>query len=185
VVGFRDLLIEKAAEDLNELRAVLGEFVQVPEAMSVGEDFLLLSSAKFEDDKIELDQRVGVELLLPLAAMLPFERHIAWSKTIHNGGKVMESLIGHAGSMVEAAEMAATLINKVKLPGPLGKVQGLLTRLLSADLLQDAVNLADGQLKKMNTDALAKRDYLAATLTKFQLDLNRAEKEKVFLRSPK
>ncbi|WP_229733117.1 TRAFAC clade GTPase domain-containing protein [Conyzicola nivalis] len=185
VAGFRDLLIEKAAEDLDELRAVLGEFVQVPEAMSVGEDFLLLSSAKFEEDRIELNQRVGVELLLPLAAMLPFERHIAWSRTIHNGGKVMETLIGHAGSMVGAAEMAATIINKVKLPGPFGMVQGVLVRVLSDGLLQNAVNLAEDQLKKMNADALAKRDYLAATLTKFQMDLNMAEKEKVFLRSPK
>ena len=185
VAGFRDLLIEKAAEDMNELRAVLGEFVQVPEAMSVGEDFLLLSSAKFEGDKIELDKRVGVELLLPLAAMLPLERHIAWAKNIHNGGKVMELLIRHAGSMVGAAEMAATLINKVKLPGPLGMVQSVLVRALSDGLLQDAVNIAEDQLKKLNSDALAKRDYLAATLTKFQMDLIRAEKEKIFLRSPK
>jgi GTPase SAR1 family protein len=185
VAGFRDLLIEKAAEDINELRAVLGEFAQLPEAMSVGEDFLLLSSGKFESDKIELDTRVGVELLLPLAAMLPFERHITWAKNIHNGGKVMESLIGHAGSIVGAAEMAATLINKVKWPGPFGMVQGVLVRVLSDGLLQDAVNVAEDQLKKINRDALVKHDYLAATLTKFQMDLNRAEKEKIFIRSPK
>jgi hypothetical protein len=185
VSDFRDILIEKAAEDINELRAVLAEFVQVPDAMSVGEDFLLLSSAKFEGNKIELDKRVGVELLLPLAAMLPFERHVTWAKNIHNGGKVVESLIGHAGSMVGAAAMAATLINKVKLPGPFGMVQGVLVRALSDGLLQDAVNIADDQLKKINSDAIAKRDYLAATLTKFQMDLNRAEKEKIFLRSPK
>ncbi|TFD16594.1 ATP/GTP-binding protein [Cryobacterium sp. TMT1-21] len=185
VAGFRDILIEKAAEDINELRSVLGDFAQVPEAMSVGEDFLLLSSAKFESDKIELDKRVGVELLLPLAAMLPFERHITWAKNIRNGGKVMESLIGHAGSMVAAAEMAATLLNKVKWPGPLGIVQSVLTNALSDGLLRDAVNLAEDQLKKINSDALAKHDYLAATLTKFQMDLNQAEKENIFLRSPK
>lgn len=185
VADFRDLLIEKAAEDINELRAVLGEFVQVPEAMSVGEDFLLLSSAKFEGDTIELDKRVGVELLLPLAAVLPFERHLSWAKNIHNGGKVMESLIGHARSMVGAAAMAATLLNKVKLPGPLGLVQGALLVALTDGLLENVVNIAEEQLKKINGDALAKHDYLAATLTKFKMDLNAAEKDKVFLRSPK
>lgn len=185
VADFRDILIEKAAEDINELRAVLADFVQVPEAMSVGEDFLLLSSAKFQGDKIELDKRVGVELILPLAAMLPFERHIAWAKNIHNGGKVMESLISHAGSMTGAAAMAATLLNKVKLPGPLGMIQNAFTLALSNGLLDEAVNIAEDQLKKINGDAVAKHDYLTATLTKFQMDLNKAEKEKIFLRSPK
>jgi hypothetical protein len=185
VIAFRDMLTEHAAGDINELRAVLAEFVQVPEALSVGEDFLLLSSATFENDKIELDKRVGVELILPLAAMLPFERHIRWTKTVHNGGKVLEALVGQAGGIIGAAAIAVTMLNKVKLPGPLGAIQNLIGFALSNDLLQKAANLAEDQLKKVNADALAKHDYLAATLTSFQMDLNKAEEEKIFLRSPK
>lgn len=185
VADFRDLLIEKAAGDLNELRTVLAEFIQVPEALSVGEDFLLLSSAKFTDDKIELNKRVGVELILPLAAVLPFERHARWSKTIHDGGKVMESLIGNATNMSGAAAMAATLLNKVKLPGPLGLAQNALTVAFSSGLLEEAANIAGEQLKRINSAAVAKHDYLTATLTKFRMDLNKAEEEKIFLRSAK
>ena len=54
VFNFRDLVIEKAREDLEELRNVLEGLVEVSEALSVGEDFMLLSSAKFEVDKIEV-----------------------------------------------------------------------------------------------------------------------------------
>ena len=185
VVDFRDILIEKAADDINELRTVLREFVQAPDALSVGEDFLLLSSAEFDDNKIELSKRVGVELILPLAAMLPFERHILWAKNVHNGGKVVESLIGQAGGALGAAAMAATLLNKVKLPGPFGLVQSVIGIALSGELLQKAASLAEDQARKVNSDALAKHDYLTATLARFQMDLSKAEEEKVFLRSPK
>ena len=68
VFGFRDLLIDKAGEDLDELRKVLAGLVESSDALSVGEDFLLLSSAKFEAGKIEVAERVGLEMILPLAA---------------------------------------------------------------------------------------------------------------------
>lgn len=53
---------------------MLAGFVGSSAALSVGEDFLLLSSAKFGADKIEVTERVGLELILPLAAILPFQR---------------------------------------------------------------------------------------------------------------
>lgn len=48
VQAFQDLLVEKAAGDVAALRETLKGFVQVPEALSLGEDYMLLSSAKFE-----------------------------------------------------------------------------------------------------------------------------------------
>src|SRR3954451_7500827 len=48
VRSFRDLVIWKAAEDIEYLRETLQGFVVTPEAFSMGEDFMLLSSAKFE-----------------------------------------------------------------------------------------------------------------------------------------
>jgi hypothetical protein len=45
VHGFHDLVIEKAAGDITSLHEVLKGLVQVPEALSMGEDFMLLSSA--------------------------------------------------------------------------------------------------------------------------------------------
>ena len=99
VFGFRDLLIEKAGEDIDELRKVLAGLVEASDALSVGEDFVLLSSAKFDADKIEVTERVGLDLILPLAAMLPFERHVRWAQAKQIPGKVAENLLGGAGSV--------------------------------------------------------------------------------------
>lgn len=65
VVKFRDLVIGKAGRELAELGNVLKEFVEDQEALSLGEDFVLLSSAKFELGKIEVEKRIGIDLILP------------------------------------------------------------------------------------------------------------------------
>ena len=115
VFKFRDLLIDKACDDLDELRKVLAGLVEARDALSVGEDFVLLSSAKFDADRIEVTKRIGLDLILPLAAMLPFERHIRWAQAKQIPGKVAENLLGGAGAL------AAVLIgSEGKLPGPIG-----------------------------------------------------------------
>ena len=80
VYGFRDLLAEKVCDEMAELRDVIGSLVVGAEALSVGEDFILLSSAKFDPGKIIVTERIGVDLILPIAAILPFERHARWAK---------------------------------------------------------------------------------------------------------
>lgn len=175
VFKFRDLLIEKAADDIAELRKVLAGFVEASDALSVGEDFLLLSSASFDEDRIEVTKRVGLELLLPLAAMLPFERHVRWSQAKNMSGKVVENLMGGAGAL------AVSLIGKGKLPGPLG----LLVNLLGPSLVDDAAKLGGDKLRQINAEALAKNDSLTATLTRFRMDLDEGEAAQVLLRSPR
>ena len=69
-----------------------------PDALAVGEDFLRLSSAKFEPNRIEVTERIGLDLILPLAAMLPLERHIRWAQQKQIPAKVAEELLGGAAS---------------------------------------------------------------------------------------
>ena len=178
VFEFRDLLIEKAGEEIGDLRQVLAGLVEASDALSVGEDFVLLSSAKFDAGKIEVTERVGLELILPLAAMLPFERHLRWAKLKLLPGKLSEKLLGGAGAL------AAVLIgNKVKPAGPKGALMKLVGAVLSEEVLNDAAKLAGDKLREINADALAKRDYLTATLTGFRMDLEKGEKEQILLRS--
>lgn len=181
VYGFRDLMIEKAADDLDELRQVLREFVEGPEALSIGEDFMLVSSAKFEADRIAVNERVGLDLVLPLAATLPLERHVRWAHGKLLPGKVAEKLLGAGG--LGAVALAAALLGKVKLPGPLGLIQGLLGGVVSAKVLEEAVQLVGDKLKQANEQALAKHNYLTAMLTSFRMDLDKGEEGRVFLRS--
>ena len=193
VFGFRDLVIGKASDDLDELREVLKKFVDSPDALAVGEDFVLLSSAKFEPNRIEVTERIGLDLVLPLAAMLPFERHIKWLERKQIGAKVVEELLVGAGAL------AAALIGKGKFTGPKGPLVSLIGKgkragpkgLLVALVLGEVVNaamraaskLGGDQLRTMNSEALAKHDYIAAVLTRFGMDLDDGEEQGILLRS--
>jgi hypothetical protein len=50
-------------------------------------------------------------------------------------------------------------------------------------VFMNVAKLAGEQLGEHNSEALAKHDYLTATLTSFRMDLNKAEKEEILLRS--
>jgi len=181
VYRFRDLVIGKTHGELDWLRETIGQMVQGDAALSVGEDFVLLSSAKFTPDKIDLSKRVGLDLILPLAAMLPFERHAKWveQKAVTKiPSAVVGSLLG--GANVVAGVLLAT---KVKLPGPLGVVVGLVSSLLTKDVVDGLLSMAKGKLELAKAQALDKHEYLTAVLTGFRLALIGGEERRVLLRS--
>lgn len=179
VFKFRDLVIRKASGDLDELRDVLAELVESSDALAVGEDFVVLSSAKFGADKIDVTERVGLDLILPLAAMLPFERHIRWVEEKQVRAKVAEELLSGAEALADA------IIGKKKFGGKVGVVMGLIGREAVNAAMHAAVKMAGDKLSEKHDDALQKHDYMAAALTGFRLDLDKAEGEGVLLLSPK
>lgn len=184
VFKFRDLLIEKAGDDIDELRNVLAGLVEASGALSVGEDFMLLSSAKFDTDKIEVTKRVGLDLIMPLAAMLPFERHVRWAQAMQVPRHVVENLLSGStvlGTVLSGSTALAAVLSKskIKLPGRIG----LLLTLVSPDVLNDAAKLAGAKLRAINSEALTKQDYLKATLTGFQIALEKGEEDEILLRS--
>jgi len=174
VWAFRDLLISKVSEEIGQLRKLLAGFVEASDALAVGEDFLLLSSARFDAGRIEVSRRVGLDLVLPLAAMLPFERHVRWSKTMQLPGSVAANVLDKTGAVA-----AALLSRALRRFGPVGLVMGL----FGPNVVDDAVKLAGEQLKALNAEARAKHDHLTATLTRFRMDLDEGEQERVLLRS--
>ena len=106
VHSFRDLVIWKADEHIEHLRETLQEFVVTPEALSMGEDFMLLSSAKFElssagPEPVEIDvtKRVGIDLILPVASLLPLERRVQWQEKIMIPMKVLDTLADNAETL--------------------------------------------------------------------------------------
>jgi hypothetical protein len=179
VFKFRDLVIHKASEDLDELRDVLGELVESSDALAVGEDFVVLSSAKFGANKIDVMQRVGLDLILPLAAMLPFERHIRWVKEKQVGSKVVEELLSGA------AALAAAMIGKKAFGGKVGVIMGLIGREAVDAAMKAAVRMAGDKLSEKHDEALQRHDYMAAALTGFRLDLDKAEGQGILLLSRK
>lgn len=180
VFRFRDLLISKAADDLAEFRKVLEGIVASPDALSVGEDFVLLSSAKFEPGRIEVTERVGLDLLLPLAAVLPLERHIKWIETKQLPAKVAADLLDGVG------ELAVTLLSRVTKVAALRKA---LEKVVGREIIDAQVGkLIDttvGQLRKSYAVAMERQNYVQAVLTQFLIDLKDGEEERVLLRSKK
>ena len=177
VYGFQELVIGKAAGELNWLGETIGEMVQGRAALSVGEDFVLFSSAKFTPEKIDLTERVGVDLILPLAAMLPFERHAKWAEA-KLVNKIPDAVVGN---LVGGANVIAGIVlaKKIKLPGPFGAVAGLLSSLLTKDVVDGLLNMAKDKLEAAKVQALEKKEYFTAILTGFRLALVEAEERRV------
>ena len=187
VYRFRDLMIEYATDDLQQLRETLQGLVDTPEAMSVGEDFVLLSSAKFEGSpghnpvKIDTSHRIGLDLILPIASILPLERRVQWASKMDIPQKVLDKLADGAealAAVIVGGQLAgwSKLLNKVPKVGPLNSKT-------AAPLVAAAVALAGAQLKKVNEEARAQHDYLTATLTQFKLDLERGVEQRILIRS--
>lgn len=181
VHGFQDLVIEKAAGDLSSLQEVLMGMVQIPEALSIGEDFMLLSSAKFEPGKIEVTERVGLDLLLPVACLLPLERLARWAERFEIPGKWLDHLADNAdafAALIMHAKVLDELLRRIPKVGPvLAKI--------ARPALVAVVKLTESQIREINAEARANRDYLKATLTQFRLDLDQGVKDDLLVKSLK
>lgn len=190
VHSFRDLVIGKANEHVEDLRATLKDLVDSPEALSMGEDFMLLSSARFElssagSEPVEIDvaQRVGVDLILPVASLLPLERLVQWNERMQIPRKVLDTLAD--GAEILAGVLArGRLLGFDKLMARLPKV-GPLAGKAALPVLIAAVNMAESQLRLINTQARENHDYLTATLTQFKLDLDQGVTDRLLIKSRK
>lgn len=181
VIAFRDLVIGKAGEDLNHLSQAIAEFVETPEALSLAQDFLLLSSAKFEPEKIIVTKRVGLDIILPIAAILPFERHLEWAQMIRMPADVLQSLLG-PGSLV--SEIALAFLLKKSLPGPFGMIQKAVMTVVGRQAMIETMKKVQEKIAEINREASVKHDALSGILARFARDLKRGEEERVLFRSP-
>ncbi|WP_336879950.1 TRAFAC clade GTPase domain-containing protein [Rhodococcus globerulus] len=184
---FRDLVILKAADEIEQLRSTIVDMIVTPDALSIGEDFMLLSSAKFElkaDSaeplKIDLKQRIGLDLVLPIASLLPLERRVLWEKKMELPWKVADTLADGA-DVIAAALVGVKFTGFEKLVRMVTKNNQkaeFLAKTLPA-VLAAAITIVGPKLKEMNEDARAKHLYLRAMLTQFKIDLDQAVTENV------
>jgi hypothetical protein len=186
VHSFRDLVIRKASEHIDHLRATLRDFVVTPEALSLGEDFMRLSSAKFELSSagrepvaIDVTKRFGVDLILPVASLLPLERLVQWGEKMEIPRQVLDTVADNADTL--AAVLIAAKPVVYKLVAKLPKV-GLLVRAAYPTLIA-AVKMSVPQIRKINEQARENHDYLTATLTQFKLDMDKGETDGLLIRS--
>jgi len=180
VHGFHDLLIEKAAGDIASLHEVLQGLVQLPEALSIGEDFMLLSSAKFESGKIEVNERKGLDLLLPVACLLPLERLAQWTERFEIPRKLLDQLADNADALTNVLLGAKTFQKVLRKVPKVGRLVSIGIPALAA-----AIKLSGPRIKQLNADARANHDYLTAVLTQFRLDLDQGVTDNLLVKSLK
>lgn len=174
VYRFRDLVIEKAGGEIGQLRDVLRSLVVQNEALDIGQDFLLLSSAKFEPDKIVMTQRKGVDLILPVASVLPLERYARWASNLKIPGKVLEVMLRGAGPM-----LARFLLKSKSKTKPVK----LVAKFVGTEAIAEVAVMAADKLKEYNESSWVKGDAVGVTLSQFKMDLEAAEKDHVLIRS--
>lgn len=188
VDNFRDLLVLNAADDIERLRSTIQELVETPDALSLGEDFLLLSSAKFSLDQgsqhttsIDTTARVGLDLVLPVASLLPLERRVLWASKMDVPRKVLDSLADGADLIAKAI----TGSNFAKLDKALSMLPDRRVRVArqvitrGTPLLAMAAKMAGPALREQNEQARAQHDYLRATLTQMKQDLEEGRADSV------
>jgi hypothetical protein len=187
VHSFRDLVIWHAREHIEHLRETLQGFVVTPDAFSMGEDFMLLSSAKFELSSagpepvaIDVTKRVGVDLILPVASLLPLERRVQWEEKMKIPRQVLDTLADNADA-IAAVLIGGKAIAVDKLMAKLPKVGPLAGAALPA--LIAAVKMSGPKIRKINEQARENHDYVTATLTQFKLDLDQGETDRLLIRS--
>ena len=179
VHGFHDLVIEKGADAVGALHEVLERMVQVPDALSLGEDFLLLSSARFTPERIEVTERVGLDLLLPVACLLPLERVVQWAERFDIPRKWLNRLADNADALAAAlvgAKALGMVLQKVPRVGPL-------LEKLALPALAMAVKVSASKIQEINAEARANKDYLTAVMTQFRLDLDQGVEDKLLVKS--
>jgi hypothetical protein len=174
---FQDLVIEKAANEVSALHEVLKEFVRLPEALSVGEDFLRVSSAKFEPGRIEVSRRVGLDLLLPVAALLPLERLARWDARLQIPRRLLDQLVHNSDSITKFMRDPTLLLVLRRIPR-FGKPLSL-----ALPTLAKVIAVGTPKVRTLNAEARAKGDYVTAVLTQFRLDLDRGVEEGVLIKS--
>ena len=179
VFRFRDLLIHKVGEEISDLRSVIADLVESDEALSVGEDFVLLSSAKFEPDKITVTERIGVDLMLPIAAMLPFERHLRWAQKRQISSKVLEELLEGVVSISASMLTASGWLKKIP---KIGKFTERTQQVVNVGA-RAADALVGDNLQKRHDEAVASHDSTAAALTGLRLQLERGESDRILFKS--
>ncbi|SDS16339.1 hypothetical protein SAMN04489719_1684 [Agrococcus carbonis] len=177
VDSFADLVVRKAGYELSVLRQSIATLVVADDALSVGEDFVLLSSARFEPGRIVFEDQVGVDLLLPIASLLPIERGNRWAQLRLLPNEVARRLLRNAAHVARFAAWGARIAGR--LPGKLA----LLATLIDLEAVERLAQLGHDELVEAHNRAVARNEGARAAATQFLLQIKKAEEEKVLARS--
>ena len=176
VIAFRNLVVKKAQGEISELARTLKKFVQMDENFSLGDEFVLLSSAKFGETHIDVTRRTGLDLILPLAAFHPMEKFARWDKYGRIPQVITDKLKDFNQQQLVTRGLQ-TVLKRVPVMKDSARAESLLPYLVI--LTQSAVS----EIIKIRDKALEKDQFLRALYSEFALALENAEKDRKLKRS--
>jgi hypothetical protein len=157
VEWFRKEVLKSVADEIAALSEEIKSMVKKPEYVSIGNDFLLLSSSKFDPETgrvVDPSQTVGVDLISPLSIMVPLYYARKWAKiesfsktTVTRCTEIFRSLttnwtkwIPIVGRSIQMLDVSATeLVEKLQ------KSQDRATR--KNDVINELLDALDGRLR--------------------------------------
>ena len=126
---------------------------------------------------------VLLDLIMPVASLLPLERRVLWNERLEIPRKVLDAMADGAED-IAAALKGPLGIGLVKVLSKLPK-GGRVASAAAVPVFLAAADAAGPKLKELNVQARANLDYLTATLTQFKLDLDQGVKDRLLIRSLK
>lgn len=164
--GFRQRVIRVANDELQALKREIQEIIEEPELFTLGEDYLLLSAAEYDENNeaiTNIEKRKGVDLIASIAFTVPIKRSLEWARA--------------KGKAISTTATAVEVIRKLttgwlKWLPIVGYYFGLLDQLAKGT----TVDLVEKKEK-----AIKKGCFIDAVLIAFEQKLSAYDIEKVYL----
>ena len=163
---FRAEVLKKACDEVEALREEIRSMVAKPEFVSLGDEYLLLSSAKFDSEtgKVQNSKKtIGIGLISPIAITAPLRRAKTWAG-IETGSKK---------ALVVLAEVFRALTTNW--------LQWLPFVSRFFELIDEELKGGVNKLREIQKRAVEKGDSVDAVLSSFLIRLSTPETEKTYL----
>ena len=163
---FRRRVISVANDELQVLKREIQGIIEEPELFTLGEDYLLLSAAEYNESNetiTNIEKRKGVDLIAPIAFTVPVKRSLDWAKT--------------KGSTISTMATAVEVVRKLttgwlKWLPVVGYYFGLLDQLAKDQTIN---------LEEKKEEAIMKGNFIDAVLIAFEQKLSAYNIEKTYL----
>ena len=164
--GFREYVMHAAYDEMCAVQQEIKSIIEEPDMFSLGEDYLLLSIGKYDEDNkkvTDITKNKGMDLIAPITFTVPVKRSRWWQ----------EKKAGAASVVGETLELTRKLTTGWMKWVPLvGYYMGLLDQMTKKNV---------ESLLKKKEEALKKGYYMDAVLLAFEHKLHSYGIEKTYI----
>jgi hypothetical protein len=170
VYTFRNRVIKSVNDELNELRQVIKELLKGDGYQSLGEAFLLLSSAEFDltTGKVKnTAHSIGLDLLPPIAIFLPIQNRLDQERKKANGQAAIHKVIETSRSSTVGLLKYLPFVGNIFM------------------LLDDSVKFSIEKLKELENKSREQGDSVAVIIAVFAAKLGNNSTKNIYISGKK